>query len=60
VIFKNRFRQKTSRMTKIARILIGSAALSFGLLSKSLPPIVLGLVLAKMIVVLNVGVMVFW
>jgi|GEM_PF-1559102 len=47
-------------MTKIARILIGSAALSFGLLSKSLPPIVLGLVLAKMIVVLNVGVMVFW
>ncbi len=41
------------RMTEIARIIIESAALSFGMLSKTLPPIVLGLVLAEMIVVLN-------
>ena len=40
-------------MTEIASILIQSAATSFGLLSKSLPPIVLGLVLAELIVVLN-------
>ena len=39
--------------TEIAPILIQSAATSFGLLSKSLPPIVLGLVLAELIVVLN-------
>jgi hypothetical protein len=40
-------------MAEIARILIQSTASSFGLLSKSLPPIVLGLVLAELIVVLN-------
>lgn len=40
-------------MTEIARILIESAALSFGMLSKTLPPIVLGLVLAEMIVVFH-------
>jgi hypothetical protein len=42
-----------TEMTEIGRVLIQSAATSFGLLSKSLPPIVLGLVLAEMIVVLN-------
>ncbi len=46
-------------MTEIAWILIESVALSFGMLSKTLPPIVLGLVLAEMIVVLNAGLMVF-
>lgn len=40
-------------MAEIARVLVQSAAISFGLLSKSLPPIVLGLVLAELIVVLN-------
>jgi len=37
----------------MVQIFIESAALSFSLLSKSLPPIVLGLVLAELIVVLN-------
>ena len=41
------------RMTEIAQIIIKSTALSFGMLSKTLPPIVLGLVLAELIVVLN-------
>ena len=40
-------------MADMVQILIESAALSFSLLSKSLPPIVLGLVLAELIVVLN-------
>ena len=42
-----------TEMAEIARILIQSTASSFGFLSKSLPPIVLGLVLAELIVVLN-------
>jgi hypothetical protein len=42
-----------TEMTEIAQILIQSTATSFSLLSKSLPPIVLGLVLAELIVVLN-------
>ncbi len=42
-----------TEMAEIARMLIQSTAPSFGFLSKSLPPIVLGLVLAEMIVVLN-------
>ncbi|HOO53989.1 MAG TPA: hypothetical protein PLM24_07275 [Methanothrix sp.] len=42
-----------TEMAEIARILIQSAASSFGLLSKSLPPVVLGLMLAELIVVLN-------
>lgn len=50
------------RMAVIARVVIGSEAISFGPLSKSILPIVLGLGLvpAEMIVVLNAGVMVFW
>jgi len=40
-------------MAEIARVLVQSAAISFGLISKSLPPIVLGLVMAELIVVLN-------
>lgn len=39
--------------TEICRVLIQSTATSLSLLSKSLPPIVLGLVLAELIVVLN-------
>lgn len=38
-------------MTDITGILIESIAISFGILSKSLPPIVLGLVLAELIMV---------
>lgn len=38
-------------MTEMVQILIESAATSFGLLSKSLPPMVLGLILAELIVV---------
>jgi len=41
-------------MAEIAKMLIDSIILSFSLLSKSLPPIVLGLVLAETIVVLDV------
>lgn len=40
-------------MPENVKILIESAAVSFSLLSKSLPPIVLGLVLAELIVVFN-------
>ncbi len=42
-----------TEMTEICRVLIQSTATSLSLLSKSLPPIVLGLVLAELIVVLN-------
>jgi len=38
-------------MTELVQILIESASISFGLLSKSLPPMVLGLILAELIVV---------
>ena len=38
-------------MTEMVQILIESASTSFGLLSKSLPPMVLGLILAELIVV---------
>lgn len=38
-------------MTDMVQILIESASTSFGLLSRSLPPMVLGLILAELIVV---------
>ena len=51
VLLNNETPEDWRRMTDIMGVLIGSGATSFGILSKSLPPIVLGLVLAELIMV---------